>query len=137
MRKILFVAVLLASVAVSAQGIQGQPTGRQVLTPTSILAAGDMSLASLTSSIISIQRIDNVAVQLTWTGNAVGTFAVQVSNDQSGWSALDTSGAPSISGTAGTIMLDLNLTSAPYLRVVYTRTSGTGALTVIVSGKGI
>jgi hypothetical protein len=110
---------------------------RFAMVPIRCISAGDMSLTELVSSVVAIEQIDNVAVQLTWTGNAVGVYAAQVSNDRSGWSALDTSGAPSIAGTAGTIMLDLNLTSAPYLRVVYTKTSGTGALTVIVSGKGI
>ena len=103
--------------------------------PVTIMSAGDMSQASLASGPVPINETKNVAVQLTWTSNAVGSYAVQVSNDQMHWANLDTTGAPAIAGTPGTVMLDLT-TFAPYLQVIYSRTSGAGALTVSVHGKG-
>lgn len=103
--------------------------------PVTILSAGDMSQASLVSNTVAIPEAKNLSVQLTWTSNAVGTYEVQVSNDQINWADLGTSGAPAIAGTPGTAMLDLT-TFAPYLRVLYTRASGAGSLTVSVSPKG-
>jgi hypothetical protein len=103
--------------------------------PVTIMSAGDMSQSSLVSATLAIPAAKNMSVQLTWTSNAVGSYAVQVSNDQVNWANLDTTGAPAIAGTPGSVMLDL-ITSAPYLQVIYSRTSGAGALTVSVSSKG-
>jgi len=102
--------------------------------------------ASITSAVTSIQNVDNVGVQLDFTGAPVGTFAIQVSadyaQDQNGnvldaghWIALPVSAAAA--GAANDIYFDLNQLSAPWIRVVYTRTSGTGVLNVSVTAKEI
>lgn len=129
---------------------------KNVLLPSKTITDGDMSQASLTSSITEIQYLDDVGVQLTWTGSPVGTFAVQISADHKRydptnqvtavgtWIPLvftywngsifvtDTS-APTSLGSP--IYLDLALLSAPFIRVVYTRTSGSGTLQCTVTGK--
>jgi hypothetical protein len=101
----------------------------------------------LTSAVCGIRWLDNVGIQLTWTGTAVGTFQVQVSanhdEDEQGnvrtagnWVALDLgSPGPVASGTASSIYIDLTQLSAPFIRVVYTNTSSTGALSVVMTGK--
>lgn len=108
-----------------------------------LVTAGDMSLASVTSSPINIQGEDNVGVQLNiLTGTPTGVFTVQVSADYNqnlatgNWinvnlptSAAITSGSPS------PVYIDLNQISAPWIRVVYTKTSGTGTFDAFICGK--
>lgn len=102
----------------------------------------------LTSPAVHILNLDNVYVQLDFTGTPTGTFAVQVSGDhtqdQEGnvlvpghWVTLTLSPSPAAAGAANDIGIDLNQLGAPYLRVVYTNASGTGVLNAFVSGKGL
>lgn len=101
-----------------------------------------------------ILRKDNVSYQLTWTGNPVGSFAVQGSIDynpglpQSGghfnagtWTTVpvvDQNGAPpTASGSAGQILMDLTEFSFPWIRIQYTNASGAGVLTGYISGKSV
>ncbi len=119
------------------------------------ITAGDMSQASITSIVSNIQMLDNVGLQLSWTGSPVGTFAVQVSADHAQdefgnvttagqWAALTltyfTSGsfvtATSIPTSVGSpIYLDLQQLSAPWIRIVYTRGSGSGTLSGYITAK--
>lgn len=118
---------------------------------------GDMSTASITSLITNIQFLDNVGVQLNFSGAPVGNFEVQVSADH----AQDNEGNVTVAGSwapiplayflspsmavnidiptsvGSPIYLDLNQLSAPYIRVVYTRTSGTGTLNAYITCKTI
>lgn len=110
-----------------------------------------VSLAtSVTSSPTNIEGVDNVGYQINFTGTPTGTFTVEVSADyQPGtspheepinagnWIALPISPAVTASGAAGSAYIDLNQLSAPWIRIVYTRTSGTGSLDVYVTAKGI
>lgn len=123
------------------------------------ISAGDMSTATLTSSITNIQFLDNVGYQFSWTGSPVGEFSIEVSADYN----QDSSSPPNVLATgnwiplvftywdanAGTfvtdtavpssvgspIYLDLALLSAPWIRAKYTRTSGTGTLTATITAK--
>lgn len=110
------------------------------------ITSGDMSQASITSSVTNIQYLDNIGIQLNFTGVPVGTFAVQVSADYlqddygnvqnaGNWIPLTLSPSPAASGAAAQIYLDLNQLSAPWIRVVYTKTSGTGTLNGYITGK--
>ena len=109
---------------------------------------GDMSQASIVSAVSSIAYLDNIGVQLSWTGTPTGTFAIQVSADYQqdqnknvtnvgNWIPLILSPAPAASGAAGTAYIDLNQLSAPWIRVVYTKTSGTGTLQGFINGKSV
>lgn len=113
----------------------------KTLTPIPVITNGDMSLASLTSIVPPIQWEDNVGLQLVWTGSPVGTFAVQVSLDQINWATIPASAFNGTYPVPGTTTspgyLDLNQLSASYIRVVYTRTSGTGTLNVLMAAKGV
>lgn len=113
----------------------------KTLMPIPIIINGDMSLASLTSITVPIQWEDNVGMQFVWIGSPVGTLAVQVSLDQINWSSIPTtafSGTYPVPGTTTSPgYLDMALLSAAYIRVVYTKTSGTGTLNVLCVGKGV
>ncbi len=131
---------------------------KRVLRPSQTITNGDMSQASLTSLVTEIQYIDDIGVQLDWTGSPVGNFQVQVSSN---YKRYDPSNKTTNSGTwvplvlsywngsifvTGTdiptslgspIYLDLALLSAPFARIVYTKTSGTGTLQCNITGKAV
>lgn len=117
------------------------------LLPFQLITSGNMN-ASITSDAVYTQYQDNIGIQLNWTGVPVGTFDVQISMDHhqdingnitvaGNWTSLPLSPAIAASGGADTAYIDLNQQSAPYFRVVYTRTSGTGTLNVFATAKGI
>ena len=110
-----------------------------------IITNGDMSAASITSAITNIQRLDNIGIQLNWTGAPVGTFAVQVSADYAqdiegnvtnagNWTPLALTPSP-ITALGSPIYIDIAQISAPWIRAVYTKTSGTGTLQTTIVGK--
>lgn len=111
----------------------------------SAITSGDMSLASITSTVTNIEFLDNIAVQLTWSGSPVGTFQIQVSLDYNqdnngnvlaagNWVPL-TLGTSLSTSVGSPIFVDMNQLSAPWIRIVYTRTSGSGTLNALISAK--
>lgn len=112
-----------------------------------IISNGSMASASLTSAVTNIQRLDNIGIQLSWTSSPSGTFAVQVSADYAqdaegnvtnsgNWVPLALSPSPATS-SGSPIYIDINELSAPWIRVVYTRISGSGTLQATLVGKMI
>lgn len=115
--------------------------------PIKIVTNGSMG-GSITSAVQEIKEQDNIGLQLTWSGSPVGTFDVQVSIDHmqdaqgnvtnaGNWVSLPLSPTIAAAGSADSAIIDLNQQSPTYLRVVYTRVSGTGTLNVYVTGKGV
>lgn len=119
---------------------------KKVLPRFQIITSGSMG-ASITSAVTNIQYIDNIGIEIyVSAGSPVGTYAVQVSADYQqdaagnvvnagNWVSLSFSTAPDT--TVNPIYLDMNQLSAPYIRLVYTRTSGTGTLQAYITGKEI
>lgn len=98
----------------------------------------------LTSQVININFLDNLGVQLHFTGTPTGAFEVQVSADydpnthNSGhWVSIVLSPAPVAAGAPDDIYIDMNQLSAPWVRVVYTNASGTGALDGFATAKEV
>lgn len=124
-------------------------SGRKlVLTQFQNITNGDMSQSTITSAVTNIQYLDNIGVQLNFTGTPTGNFSVQVSadyaQDSSGnvtnagnWIALSLSPSPAATGSGSNIYIDITEISAPWIRVVYTKTSGTGTLNGYITGKQI
>lgn len=108
--------------------------------------SGDMS-ASITSTVTVIQNLSMISYDISWTGTApVGIMSVQVSNTytQNGngsvrnagnWTTLTLSSTPTVSGSTGNGMIDVDATGAYAMRLVYTRTSGTGTMSATISAK--
>lgn len=113
-----------------------------------------VNAASMASQVISpvtiIQSLPGLSYDIAWTGTPVGTFAVQVSNTYSenndgsvrnpgNWNTIPQSAFqgvyPTPSGTSGNGFLDLTVTQAYAVRLVYNPTSSTGNLTVVTSGN--
>ena len=119
-----------------------------VLYPVVIWPAGTSMATSITSAVTETRLQDNIGFQLNWTGAPVGTFSFQVSMDYfqdiygnvvnpGNWTTLPVTPAITATGTPNTAYVDINQTSSPYMRVVYTATSGTGTITGYCDGKGI
>lgn len=108
---------------------------------------GDMSASTITSAVTNIQFLDNIAIQLNIvTANAIGNFTVEVSVDYSQddngnvtnaghWVPVTLSPSPAATGTDSQIYIDLNQLASPWIRVKYTKTSGTGVLNAYISAK--
>lgn len=113
----------------------GSTAATQLPNPAPV--SGDMS-ASITGPTTTIDMIDQVCYQVTWTSsNAVGVISVQGSVD--GTTFNDLTFTPALAQPAsnnGSYLINLALIPFPYVRVKYTRTSGTGTLVVYLSAKG-
>lgn len=112
----------------------------------SFTTSGDLAEAALYSNPISLRHLSAFSVQLVATGSPTGSFKLQMSNDNPdhtgnkyptstmNWTDLDGSSISiTTSGNVG-----WNATGAGYLwlRVVWTKTSGTGSITGRFNGKG-
>jgi hypothetical protein len=115
-----------------------------------IVSAGDLSQATVTSSVVNIQGLDNVGIQANITsGTASGTFDVQISADHKedsngniitagNWIELGTPYQATItSGSPANVYFDLNQLSSPFVRLLWTKSSGTGAFDAFAVGKMI
>jgi hypothetical protein len=98
----------------------------------------DMSQATCTSSWVEIQAAELVAIQVAYTGSPVGSLVLQGSNDQSVVTSLvDTTYDSTIAvAAAGNSLWNLGNVGFPYIRVLYTKTSGTGTISGTINGKG-
>lgn len=115
---------------------------KNALNKFKIVTQGNMALASVTSAITNIQFLDNIGIQVdVTTGSPTGVFTIEISanydpNTGSGNWVVITS-ASVTTGTPGDTYFDLNQLSAPWVRLVYTRTSGTGNFDATIVGKMI
>ncbi len=92
--------------------------------------------AVLTSEVFNIQNLDNVGLQVDWTGAAVGVIQVLASIDAVNYHAFTFDPAlAQPAGTAGGYMINLNQVPFPYVKVQYTNASSTGVLNVWLSAK--
>ncbi len=121
---------------------------------TTILAT-QSGATSKTSSIVDIQNLDNIGIQVDLTGTLTGTLAVNVSlnhkeNSQKvvivagtfaplllTYNGTQATGVAITSGSPSPVILDLNQLSAPYIELVWTATSGTGNITAVLSAKSV
>lgn len=121
---------------------------KNILLPSQVITGGDMSTATVTSLVTTITGLDNLSYQLVWTGSPVGTFDLQGSNtyapgiggtvlNAGTWTSVTLSPAPVASGSGGNLLLNLDGLGFAYVRMVYTKTSGTGTLNGTIAGKGV
>lgn len=109
---------------------------------------GDMSQTSITSLPLNTEGMGEISWQLKWaaTGTPVGTVDVQVSNSYDPatsagtWVTLDRASISNWSsiqatGVAGDHIVQLTDCPARWVRVLYTKTSGTGTINGWVFGR--
>lgn len=120
-------------------------SSRPYLQPHPIFTNQTMG-ATVSSSPLSIATMSLVGFDISWTGAPVGTFSIEVSNTYEqfpggqvktagNWTALTLSAAVAPAGTPSNGFIDIDSISATWIRLTYTRTSGTGVLNATVSGK--
>ncbi len=127
-------------------------SSRPILPPkTNIPIINAVTMATnITGPATIIQMLPGISYDLSWTGNPVGTFEVQVSNtyrqnadgtvaNTGNWTTIPaasfTGTYPTPAGSASNGMLDIVGTECYAVRLHYTASSGTGALTVVPCGK--
>lgn len=113
--------------------------------PFPVITNGNMA-TSLTSKPTIKSNMSMISYSVSWTGSSpVGAMTVQVSNDYSEnadgtvrtagtWNTVPLSVAATVSGNTGNGFIDI--TSGAYaVRLVYTRTSGTGTMQALIKGQ--
>lgn len=110
-----------------------------------IVSNGDMSLASVHSTIISLDQVYISGIQAVWTGTPTGTIIIEVSCDPpadgnnnvsvTNWSDLSGSDL-ALTGSAGSYFWNLGNIGAQWARLTYTRTGSTGTLNARRVTKG-
>jgi hypothetical protein len=116
--------------------------------------------ASVTGPASDISYVDNISVQIIVGAGATGDFAVQFANTvdntavgtgtnwyrqpaSSDWVTIaaydgtNTVIPVSLSGSAVNILLNYPLIAHSFMRVIYTRVSGSGTANVWINGKAI
>lgn len=125
---------------------------RTGLRPQTVMTA-NMATASTASSATVLQSLSNISYEINWTGSTpVGTLALQVSNSfaiapdgtvavAGTWttvplevSAAEVTTIP-ITGNTGNGFIDVTMHAGYAMRLLYTKASGTGTLTAVVTGK--
>lgn len=109
-------------------------SGKDFVSPIVLMGAGNMT-SDLTSSALQLMGFDNVGVQFIWTGTPEGDFGVEISLDGVNWTALPLSPAPAAAGAADNAYVEVNQSTAKYLRCTYVATASTGTLQILVSQK--
>ena len=116
---------------------------KNALKPFQMIVSGDMS-ADITGTPTNIMFMDNVSIELQFTGTPTGTFYVDVSNTYDPisnptptWITLPLSPTPVATGVAGVVGIDYNQSGFEWVRVRYTRTSGSGTLDGYIAVKAV
>lgn len=99
-----------------------------------VVSNGDMT-TTLTSTPLNINEVTLNGIQCVWTGaTPIGSLAVQVSNDNITYTTV---GTLAVSGNSGSDAFNVQQSGFAWLRVVYTPTSGTGSLNILVNQRSI
>lgn len=113
---------------------------KNVLTPYRIVNAVSAG-ATATSGVTSIRFLDNVGVSLQWSAGStpIGVYTVEASIDGAIWKTLadDAATTANVSGASGSYQLKFSNCPFDQIRIVYTRTSGSGTLDAYIMGKSL
>lgn len=99
--------------------------------PSGVLAGAMAGTNTIYSQILDVSRMDDIGLELTWTGTPTGTFQVYGSN--SGQFFYPLTFTPALgqpSGSSGGYLIDLFGYPFKYLLLEYTNSSGAGSLFV-------
>ena len=96
----------------------------------------NQSMATTVISLVTdVQSVDNIGIQITFTGNPTGDFYVEGSVNNVTWVPLSFSPAPVAAGVGDDFLFNIKQFPYPKLRVRYAPTSGTGTLNAWVFAK--
>jgi hypothetical protein len=104
--------------------------------PFNPLNNADMA-SSLTSSEMEVGQLDYGSIYVSWSGSSInGTVEVQAKNGEDGtYRPFDFGSTITLSGSSGFHDLTLNDLPFTHLKIVYTRSAGTGTLNAEVTLK--
>jgi len=107
---------------------------------------GDMS-ADIVSEVIDTNFLTVQSVQFVWTGDAVGDFNVEVTNNpnttgpyartSNDWTPVPFSPQPAAAGVDGNAFINMDHLRAAAMRITFTNTSGSGELQAWFSGVNV
>lgn len=112
---------------------------KKTLVPYNLFTSATMSgTTTITSPATDVRNLDDLNMFILWTGNAVGTFSVLVSDNNIDYVPL-TINPPltNPNNNAQGISLFMALVPFFFIKLQYTNISGTGTLTARISGKDI
>jgi hypothetical protein len=95
--------------------------------PSGVSSGTMSSTNTIYSQILEKSRMDNIGIELAWTGTPTGTISVLVSVSGINFPAL-TFPINQPAGSAGTTALSLNQLPFKYFMLQYTNASGSGLL---------
>lgn len=114
-----------------------------------VITSGNAALSSITSSVTNIEFLDNIGYQINVaSGTPTGVIKVQISIDYAqdingnvtnagNWVDLTPVSQTISAGSPSPIYFDMTQLSAPWIRLVYTRTSGSGTINAFITAKMI
>jgi len=112
------------------------------------ITAGNAS-GNLTSAVTNIQRLDDVGIQVNVaSGTPSGILQVQISADYSQdnngnvlnaghWVDLNGVSQTLTAGAPSPVYFDMEELSAPWIRLVFTHTGGSGTIDAFITAKQI
>lgn len=98
--------------------------------PSGVLTGTMASTNVIYSNILEVSRMDNIGIELNWTGTPTGTIQVLTSISGLNWPAITFD--PAIGQPAGSAAYEgIGITQYDfkYLMLLYTNSSGSGVLT--------
>ncbi len=119
---------------------------RPILSPHPVIVDGDMS-GNITSEVTIIQNISEFSYDISWTGTTpIGVMSVEATNtytqnadgtvrDAGNWNPIPLNTTPAVSDNTGNGFIEIDSQAGYAVRLVYTRTSGTGTMQAVICGK--
>lgn len=106
--------------------------------PSGVVGGSMSGTNTIYSNIIDLSKMDNVGLELTWSGTPTGTFSVLGSNSGANFYAL-TFNPPLAqpSGSPGGYLIDLAGYPFKYILLEYVNSSGSGVLMVYGQNKDL
>lgn len=122
-------------------------SSRPQFNPHKVFTNASMA-TSLISDVTIVQKLSMISYDVSWSAGStpVGVMSVQVSNtytqnadgtvrDAGNWTTLALSAPTNVSGNTGNGFIDVDATGSYAIRLVYTRTSGSGTMNATISAK--
>lgn len=111
---------------------------KKVLPTAHIIISGAMTGTSTITNTTNITNLDNMALQVEWSGTPTGTITIALSVNNITFYPLTFE--PAINqpaGSAGGVLANINQASPFWLEISYTNISGSGTLNAWIEGKDL
>lgn len=114
-----------------ATGFLPIPANQSGTVPSGVIQTAVSGTNVIYSQIIEKSRMDNINLEVTYTGTPTGTLEVLVSNSGANFYALTFNPVlQQPAGAAGGYDINITQLSSKYIMLRYTNASGSGSLTV-------